>query len=224
MLRSLTYRCALLMAVIGSFVFVSSAAAEEPKAATDKEWKSLFDGKTLEGWRSSFKEYTGKVHVKEGALTLEKGMKMTGITYTGKDFPKENYEVMFDAKKVDGMDFFATTTFRVGDSHCSLVVGGWGGMVTGLSSINGADASENETTGSMEFKPGQWYQIRILVTEKKIEAWIDKEQVVNLDRKNRKISTRIECDECQPFGVATYDTVGAFRNIKIRPVKVAEKK
>ena len=91
--------------------------------------------------------------------------------------------MVLEGKRVDGRDFFCTTTFPVGDSFCSLVVGGWGGMVTGISSINGADASENETTGSMEFKNDKWYKVRIRVTEKKIEAWIGDEKVVDVERK-----------------------------------------
>ncbi len=66
-----------------------------------------------------------------------------------------------------------SSRFPVKKSHCSLVLGGWGGSLTGLSSLDGFDASENETTNVMDFKEGQWYKIRLRVTEKKIEAWID---------------------------------------------------
>ncbi|MSR53961.1 MAG: DUF1080 domain-containing protein [Gemmataceae bacterium] len=195
--------------------------AEEKKA--EVAWTKLFDGKTLDGWKPSFKEFSGKAEVKDGAIVLQKGMKMTGVTYAGKDFPKSDYEVVLEGKRVEGKDFFCTTTFPVGDGFCSLVVGGWGGMLTGISSINGADASENETTSSTEFKDNKWYQVRIRVTEKKVEAWIGEEKVVEVERKGRKFSTRIECEECQPFGLATYDTVGAIRDIKLRKLTDAEK-
>ena len=164
------------------------------------------------------------MEVKDGAIVLGTGEKMTGVTYSKSDFPKTDYEVSLEAKRVEGRDFFATTTFPVGDSYCSLVVGGWGGMVTGISSINGADASENETTGSMEFKTGQWYKLRIRVTKEKLEAWIGDEKAVDVELKGRKVSTRIECEECQPFGVCTWDTTGAVRDIKVRKLTDAEKK
>jgi 3-keto-disaccharide hydrolase len=195
---------------------VPVAAADEPKSKAP-DWKPLFDGKTLDGWKPSFTDNSGKVHVKDGAIVLDKGMKMTGVTYAGKDFPKSDYEVVLEGKRVDGRDFFATTTFPVGDGYCSLVVGGWGGLLVGISSVN-------ETTGSVEFKDNTWYKIRIRVTEKKLECWIGDEKVVDLDRKGRKFSTRIECDECQPFGIATYDTVGAVRDVKVRKLTDAEKK
>jgi hypothetical protein len=97
-------------------------------------------------------------------------------------------------------------------------------MVTGISSINGADASENETTGVTEFKTDQWYKVRIRVTKPKIEAWIGDEKVVDLELKGRKVSTRIECEECQPFGICTWDTTGAVRSIKVRNLTDEEKK
>ena len=221
----LTRMVGISIALILSFVIPASVRCEEKKSPKDEvNWKKLFDGKTLDGWKNSFTENAGKVHVKDGAIVMEKGMKMTGITYAGKDFPKTDYEVVLEGKRIDGRDFFATTTFPVGDGFCSLVVGGWGGMLTGISSINGADASENETTSSMEFKDNQWYTVRIRVSEKKVECWIGDDKVADVERKGRRFSTRIECEDCQPFGLATYDTVGAVRDIRVRTLTDAEKK
>jgi lysophospholipase L1-like esterase len=187
-------------------------------------WKQLFDGKSLAGWKATDFFKPGKVHVKDGVIVLEKGNRMTGVTYAGKDFPKMDYEVTLEGKKVAGNDFFCTTTFPVGDSFCSLVVGGWGGRVVGISSINGADASENETNRDKEFKPGQWYRVRLRVSAKRIEAWVGGEKMVDLDTDGVKLSTRIECVACQPFGVATWNTVGAVRDIRVRLLSDAEKR
>ena len=186
------------------------------------EWKSLFDGKTLKGWKQSDFFKPGKSSVKDGAIILEKGTKMTGLTYDGKDFPKMNYEVSLESKRIDGRDFFCTTTFPVGDSFCSFVVGGWGGSVTGLSSIDGIDASENQTGQGIEYKNDQWYKIRIRVTDKRVETWIDKEQTVDLDTSDVKLGIRIECNVSTPFGIASYDTVGAVKDMKVRNLSAAE--
>ena len=186
------------------------------------EWKSLFDGKTLKGWKQSDFFKPGKSSVKDGAIILEKGSKMTGLTYDGKDFPKMNYEVSLESKRVDGRDFFCTTTFPVGESFCSFVVGGWGGSVTGLSSIDGIDASENQTGQGIEYKNDQWYKIRIRVTDKRVETWIDKEQTVDLDTSDVKLGIRIECNVSTPFGIASYDTVGAVKDIKVHNLSAAE--
>jgi hypothetical protein len=209
-------------------VALGLAAAEPPaprEAGKDADgWKSLFDKKSLDGWKSADFYAAGKVHVKDEAIVMEKGKKLTGVTYARDDFPKTDYEVSLEGKKVKGDDFFCTTTFPVGDSFCSLVVGGWGGTVVGLSSINGGDASENETRTNIEFKDGQWYRVRIRVSKDRIEAWIDKEKVVDLDSKGLKISTRPECNFSKPFGVATYDTTGAVRDVRVRTLTEADKK
>ena len=184
-------------------VLCAQVEAEDKKPAKDDaKWQSLFDGKTLTGWKSSYSAGSGKVEVKDGAIVLPKGEKMTGITYDKKDFPKTDYEVVLEGKRVDGGDFFCTTTFPIGDSFCSLVIGGWGGRVTGLSSINGSDASENETTGSMDFKNGEWYKVRIRVSAKKIEAGIGNEQVVDCIGMLRRICAfHFSCENarCSPI-------------------------
>ncbi len=149
---------------------------------------------------------------------------MTGVVYARDHFPKTDYEVTLEGKKVAGDDFFCTTTFPVGDSFCSLVTGGWGGSVVGLSSINGADASENETRKEVTFKDGQWYRVRIRVSPKRIEAWIDRDKVVDLDTTDLTIGIRVECRPCRPFGVATYETTGAVRDIRVRALTEADKK
>lgn len=197
------------------FIALAALLAGQP-ATKDAGWKDLFDGKSLDGWKASDFYKPGKVFVKDGAIVMEKGDRMTGITYGRGDFPKIDYEVTLEAKKLAGNDFFCTTTFPVGKSFCSLVVGGWGGRVVGLSSLNGIDASENDTRREKEFVTGKWYKVRIRVTAKRIDAWIDKDHVVDLDSEGLKISTRIECIASRPFGIATYDTVGAVRNIRVR--------
>lgn len=214
---------ALAILVVQPIGLRADDAPKNPPA--DKSaWKSLFDGKSLDRWKASKFFNPGKSHVKDGVILIEKGNAMTGIVYDGGDFPTLDYEVSLDAKRVDGSDFFGTTTFPVGKSFCSLVVGGWGGRVVGLSSINGADASQNQTGRDKEFKSDQWYRIRIRVTKDRIESWIDNEKVVDLDTDGLQISTRIECVACQPFGVATYNTVAAIRDIRVRPLTEAEKK
>jgi hypothetical protein len=179
----------------------------------------MFDGKTLKGWKVldkiDFVDH-GKVSVKDGEIILDKGRAMTGIKWVGQKLPCVNYEVTLEARRKEGMDFFCGMTFPVKESHCSLILGGWGGTLTGLSSLDGFDASENETTGVMDFKNGQWYKIRLRVTDKKIEAWVDDEMIVDVEIVDRQISLRWEMDLMPPFGFATYDTQGGFRKIVLK--------
>jgi len=79
-------------------------------------------------------------------LTVGWGEMMTTARWTG-EVPEPPFELEFEAKRVDGSDFFCTVTFPVRkDEYVSLVAGGWGGAVVGISSMDGKDASENETT------------------------------------------------------------------------------
>ncbi|MCH8829278.1 MAG: DUF1080 domain-containing protein, partial [Planctomycetes bacterium] len=66
------------------------------------------------------------------------------------------------------------------------------------------------------FKKGEWYRIRLRVTETKIEAWIDGQKIVDQKTTGKKISVRQEIELSKPFGFATWQTTGALRNIRIR--------
>ena len=219
---------AIASLVLGLLLLANRAGAEPAGNAEPKKeapgWKDLFDGKSLEGWKAADYYGAGKVQVDDGKIVLAKGKIMTGATYTKDDFPKMDYEVVLEAKKVAGDDFFCTTTFPVGEQFCSFVVGGWSGKVVGLSSIDSMDASSNETRTNKEFKNDQWYKVRIRVSQQRIEAWIDGDKLVDLDTMDRRISIRIECNACKLLGVATYQTTGAIRNVRVRPLSDADKK
>jgi hypothetical protein len=176
----------------------------------------LFDGKSLKGWVVSDFAGKGQVKVEEGKIVIGMGY-MTGITYTNTNtLPRMSYEVSLEAMRVEGSDFFCGLTFPVGKDPCSLIVGGWGAGVVGLSSLDGEDAANNETTKYLSFQNGRWYKIRLRVVPEKIQAWLDDEQIVDVSTKDRRISIRIEVEPSVPFGIATYSTTGAVRNLKIK--------
>ena len=201
---------------------ILAAAAAAPAGPVEGEgWRTLFDGKSLAGWRATDFGGGGKVEIQNGLLVFWMGEPFVGVNYTN-EIPKMNYEVAFEAMRVAGSDFFCGLTFPVKDSHCSLFVGGWGGGVVGISSIDGADASENETTQFITFETGRWYRIRVRVTEQKIEAWVEQKKVADVLTAGRKITTRFgDIELSKPFGVASWSTSSAFRGIKIRPVEGA---
>lgn len=148
------------------------------------------------------------------------GDEMSGINWTNGTLPKTDYEISLEAKKVDGSDFFCGLTFPVDDSACSLILGGWGGGVVGLSSIDDMDASENETTKSMSFPPGKWFHIRVKVLPNKIQAWVDDEKMIDVSIAGRKVSLRPgPIFLSAPLGVAAYETSAALRDFKIRLVE-----
>jgi hypothetical protein len=185
----------------------------------DKEgWLSLFDGRSLGKWKivTEFDfERHGEVRVTDGQIVLEDGAPATGVKWTG-DFPKLNYEVALEARRIEGSDFFCGMTFPVDDKSLTLVCGGWGGQVTGLSSIDGEPAVENDTCTYHQYKEKQWYRIRLRVRKEKIEAWLDDEQIVELPTKAREFSIYWEMEPALPFGICTWYTTGALKNIRVR--------
>lgn len=187
-------------------------------ASNEAEWQSLFDGKTLGGWKATEFGGSGDVEVKNGELIIHMGALLGGVTWTNDAaLPKTNYELSLEAKKLEGSDFFCGLTFPVGEAHCSLIVGGWGGGVVGISSIDGLDASENDTTKYMSFEKDKWYKIRVRVTPAKLQAWIDDEQIVDQSIEGRRISMRPgEIEIAKPLAVSTYQTSAALRNVKLR--------
>lgn len=218
--------CALRRTLILSAAFVACsvgwAFCAEPTAKEDPyAWKDLFDGKTLNGWKAPKFGGEGQVEVKGGAIVMSAGVAMTGVTWAGKP-PRMNYEITYEGKRGPGGDFFATATFPVEKNCCSLVTGGWGGTVVGLSCVDFYDASDNPTTNFFDFKDGQWYRFRIRVTTAKIEAWIDKKKVVTQEISGHRFSIRDECDLCQPLGISTWCTEGSVRNIQLRQLKADE--
>jgi len=185
--------------------------------AQEPAWKSMFDGKSLAGWKETPFSGRGKIRVEDGAIVLDKGV-LTGITWAG-EFPKSNFEVKLEAMRVQGSDFFAGITFPFFDTHCTWINGGWGGMVVGLSSLDSMDASENETSQMRIFENGRWYQLRLRVTDDEIQAWIDNEKVIDAIVANRDIGLRPgEIDLSRPFGIASYSTVAKLRNITYRQI------
>ncbi len=180
--------------------------------------RSLFDGKTLTHWQTAEFGAHGEPSVKDGSIILPVGDPMTGVTWTGEPIPKMNYEVTYECQRLDGSDFFGTLTFPVNNSFASLVIGGWGGGVCGISSLDGDDAARNSTTTYKNFQNREWYNIRLRVTPDRLEAWLDKEQIVNIDTSGKILSTRSEVDLNKPFGFASYQSTAAIRNIKIHPV------
>lgn len=174
----------------------------------------IFNGKDLDGWEITNFGPQGPVYISGDAIILGMGEGCTGVTYR-KDFPEMNYKVTLEAKKVDGNDFFCGITFPVGDSPCTFIAGGWGGTTVGLSSINGADASENETTTLRKFEKDVWYKICLIVKPDTIRALIDDKVVVNFAIGDKKLSIRPEVELSRPFGITSWNTTAALRNIRV---------
>jgi hypothetical protein len=178
----------------------------------------MLDGRSFRGWEITNFGPQGPVSVSGDEITLGMGDGCTGITWKG-DFPVLDYEVTLEARRIEGNDFFCGMTFPVGENTCTLIVGGWGGTTVGLSNIDGLDASDNNTRILMQFDKNRWYHIRLAVTGTEIMAWIDGLRVVDFIIGSSKLSIRPEVVLSKPFGIASWNTKAALRNIKVTSIQ-----
>lgn len=207
-------------------------AAETPQAEPAKDAPdpakadeiSLFDGKGLGKWQKTAFGGEGDVFVNEdGNLEFGFGAVITGVNWGEAPPATSNYELSLEAMKLDGNDFFIALTFPVKDSHATFVVGGWGGGVVGISSVDDLNASENETMSIEGFENDVWYKIRVKVTDDQLQAWIDDDEKVSLDLEGRKISLLPgDIELSVPIGLAAYQTRAQYRNLVWRKLPAGE--
>ena len=181
------------------------------------EWISLFDGKTLTGWKILQYGGNGKPTVKNGSMILPTATEgtMTGVCWVGDPLPSMNYMITYEARRVAGGDIFAALTFPYGDTAASLIFGGWYGIVNGLSSIDGFDASENETCQYFSYNNDQWYTVELRVTTDSICAMVGKEKVVDLATAGKDIHVR-DASLDTGFTLWNYCSTGEIRNLRIK--------
>ncbi|MEY2980775.1 MAG: DUF1080 domain-containing protein [Planctomycetota bacterium] len=176
----------------------------------------LFDGQSLGAFRSSAFGGDGEVHVEDGRMILEMGSPLTGVTWGGDPLPTVDYELRFTASRLAGTDFFCGLTFPVGERSLSLILGGWGGSVCGISSLDGLDASENETTRFVYLETGKVFDVRVRVTADRLQVHVDGESFADVELAGKELDIRPEVDRSRPLGIASFGTRAAIGPITLR--------
>ena len=145
-------------------------------------------------------------------LSLAMGKPGTGVNYRG-PVPRINYTISAEAMRTDGEDFFYALTFPINNQHATLIIGGWGGGVTGISNLGGMSAVENETTGYTPFENQRWYSIVLKVTEAKILVTLDQQDIIEVETAKHQYSVWPEQATMCPLGIATWKTAAKIRNL-----------
>ena len=198
---------------------MSGVGAEEVATWKRGDAVSLFDGESLKGWKLVDYAGHGPVITGDGVLELGMGSTLTGLVWQGDVPARFDYEIELEAKRVQGNDFFCGLTFPYRENHASLIIGGWGGSLTGFSSIDGLDASENESQDYMRFETDRWYRIRLRALENRLQAWVDDRQIFDVETKDREVDVRIDIAEFTPIGISTFQTTAQLRNLNWYPLE-----
>ncbi|RMH04191.1 MAG: DUF1080 domain-containing protein [Planctomycetota bacterium] len=176
----------------------------------------------LGGWTAVPFGGEGEVRREGQALLLGQGLTLTGVRWgaptlpDGRPLPRDDYEIEVVAVRRLGTDFFCGLTFPVGDRALSLILGGWGGATCGLSCLDGADASSNETTCYRRFTTGKPYRLLLRVADGRVEAELDGRPLLAAGVADRRLDLRPEIAPGGPLGVASYQTEAAILGIRLR--------
>ena len=193
------------------------------------DWVSLFDGKTLQGWRPSESKSSWKIE--EGAL-VSKGTR-SHLFYAGKvqQHNFKNFELMAEVKTTPGSNsgiYF----------HTEYQETGWPAKGYECQVINSNPATkpgeyvEHKMSGSLyairnvwkaPARDNEWFHYRIVVQSKTIRTYIDGELMVDYtepenpfrpeDKKGRLLSSGTFALQCHDPKSVVY-----FKNIKVKPL------
>lgn len=213
MIRRPAIRCLMAAAMLGG---LAGCAPDLTKLAPDDE-AELLNGRDLTGWKvltDGYFDLAGKVYAKDGAMVLGAGNTMTGVQWTGKAL-RDNFRITLDAKRVEGEDFFCGLTFPVAKGHVTLILGGWGGRVVGLSNVDYMSASENNTTRIIEFERNKWYAVEARVGGGHIQIRLDGKLIIDQETEGRHFDVWPQQEDTRPLGITTYATKGAIRDIRV---------
>jgi len=186
---------------------------EAPKAG---EWQSLFDGKSLRGWREiegGKYQGHGRVSVEDGRILLERGAYRTGITWTDA-FPTGDYELTLEAMRSAGENDFCIAVFPIGDRMTSFGMGRAGNII-GLNVTEGPTAKGKMVSRQVAFQTGRWYRVGLRVTRAKVELWLDGKKLFDLDRR-RYTFRALDGTPPGTLSLVSYISTAAYRNIRLR--------
>src|SRR6218665_433223 len=129
-----------------SLLLLAACQASPPKAAAIP-WVAV--PATEASWTYVDFGSNGGIELDKDDVVIHRGERPEGLKSAGRvaDLLGESldrYEIKLEVQRTDGHDIFLGLTFPVGAKEsASLILGGWGGSLCGISSVDDADASGN---------------------------------------------------------------------------------
>ena len=185
-----------------------------PEGAQNADWRQLYDGADLSSWELGVYGESDEYEVLEDGVVIPQTAALAGMTFRGA-LPTVPYRLSVEATRLYGADFFLGVTFPVSDDHLTLVLGGWGGMVSGLSSLDGLDASRNATKTLRHFPNGKRHEVEIEVTETDGRVRVDGEPFLSTSLEGREVGLRVDVEPSHPLGIATYATSTHLHRVRV---------
>lgn len=227
------FRFALLLpaALTASSTLLSSAAgfaddkAAEKTAADNAGFTSLFDGKTLDGWKQ--RNGTAKYRVEEGCIVGKTNEgSPNSFLCTTKDYA--DFELLFEVKVDDqlnsGVQIRSVSrkdvkNSRVHGPQVEIATNGTAGFIYGEALGTGwLSDQEKVNKKTNAFKKGEWNSYRVLAVGKSIKTWINGEQVADLVDDKSKMPSGFIGLQVHGIKKGTGPYEVRWRNIKIREI------
>lgn len=214
---------------------MAGAGPEAQSAAAAPEWWTLlFDGQTMNGWRTfknqdndSWEVVNGTLHCKPFDLAKKRADLVTEDEYENfelafewKIAPQSNSGVMFRVSEEYDQPFFTGPEYQVLDD------GGYPGEVKEVN-FSGGNYDMHAPVNKKLNPVGQWNTSKIVADGNRIEHWLNGDKVVEYeigseDWKNRKANSK--WNDVEGYGAKTRGYIDLqdhsnevwFRNIMIR--------
>lgn len=192
-----------------------------PVAAATPATGMLFTGRALQGWHPiEFYTPSTITVLESNGVVCARGKPLAGMVYTNA-VPTMNYEVSLEAMRVEGSDFFIGLTLPIEKSFFTVIIGGWGGNLCGISSFDYDDASQNPWSESVTFENNRWYTLRVRITPGVLQIFLNDTLYharIEFDDATRFSLRPGEIEKSKPFGLTTYETKARWRNLRIEPI------
>lgn len=179
----------------------------------DEGAKEMFDGKSLDGWEvRPDKDTSDHWSVKDGVVVAENVNKKGSNLWTKKEYT--DYEIQLDYQT--SSEYYDTGVMLRGDGH-QVQLGISGSLKKDMSACvyapkdkRGSYPGQSEK-GTEVLKPGQWNHLRVVLTGKRIQTFLNGEPCVDY--------TGVAISDKGPIGLqlhANHHMKIQFKNVTVK--------